>query len=54
MLIGDSAGAEAALLIASYEPHLADAIVANSPSYLVTARSPVRPASRPGRFTASR
>ncbi len=37
VLIGDSAGAEAALLIASYEPHLVDAIVANSPSYLVTA-----------------
>jgi dienelactone hydrolase len=36
VLIGDSAGAEAVLLIASYEPHLADAIVANSPSYLVT------------------
>ena len=36
MLIGDSAGAEAALLIASYQPHLVDAIVANSPSYLVT------------------
>ncbi len=37
VLIGDSAGAEAALLIASYEPHLVDAIVANSPRYLVTA-----------------
>jgi dienelactone hydrolase len=37
VLIGDSAGAEAVLLIASYEPHLADAIVANSPSYLITA-----------------
>jgi dienelactone hydrolase len=36
VLIGDSDGAEAALLIASYEPHLVDAIVANSPSYLVT------------------
>ena len=35
-MIGDSDGAEAALLIASYEPHLADAIVANSPSYLIT------------------
>ena len=35
VLIGDSAGAEAALLIASYEPHLVDAIVANSPNYLV-------------------
>ncbi len=37
VLIGDSAGAEATLLVASYEPHLVDAIVANSPSYLVTA-----------------
>jgi dienelactone hydrolase len=36
VLIGDSAGAEAALLIASYQPHLVDAVVANSPSYLVT------------------
>jgi dienelactone hydrolase len=36
VLIGDSDGAEAALLIASYEPHLVNAIVANSPSYLVT------------------
>jgi hypothetical protein len=36
VVIGDSDGAEAALLIASYEPHLADAIVANSPSYLIT------------------
>jgi dienelactone hydrolase len=36
VLIGYSAGAEAVLLIASYEPHLIDAIVANSPSYLVT------------------
>lgn len=45
VLIGDSAGAEAALLIASYEPHLADAIVANSPSYLVTAALSGPPAS---------
>ena len=37
VLIGSSAGAEAALLIASYEPHLINAVVANSPSYLVTA-----------------
>jgi dienelactone hydrolase len=36
VVIGDSDGAEAALLIASYEPHLVDAIVANSPSYLIT------------------
>ena len=35
VLISDSAGTEAALLIASYEPHLFDAIVANSPTYLV-------------------
>jgi dienelactone hydrolase len=35
VLIGDSDGADAVLLIASYEPHLADAIVANSPGYLV-------------------
>jgi dienelactone hydrolase len=39
VLIGGSDGAEAALLIASYEPHLVDAIVANSPSYLVTEHS---------------
>jgi dienelactone hydrolase len=39
VLIGGSDGAEAALLIASYEPHLVDAIVANSPNYLVTEHS---------------
>jgi dienelactone hydrolase len=40
VLIGDSDGAEAALLIASYEPHLVEAIVANSPSHLITQNSP--------------
>ena len=35
VLIGGSDGAEAALLIASNEPDLVDAIVANSPTYLV-------------------
>lgn len=35
VLIGDSDGADAALLIASYEPHLVDAIVANSPGHLI-------------------
>jgi dienelactone hydrolase len=35
VLIGGSDGAEAALLIASYEPHLVEAIVAESPLYLV-------------------
>jgi dienelactone hydrolase len=44
VLIGDSDGAEAALLIASYEPHLVDAIVANSPNYLVTQNAPGNPA----------
>jgi len=39
VLIGDSRGAEAALLIASYEPHLFDAVVANSPSYLINGAS---------------
>jgi hypothetical protein len=34
-LYGGSRGAEGALLIASYEPHLFDAVVANSPSYLI-------------------
>jgi dienelactone hydrolase len=32
VLIGGSRGAEAALLVASYEPHLFDAVVADSPS----------------------
>jgi hypothetical protein len=32
---GDSDGADAALLITSYEPHLVDAIVANSPGHLI-------------------
>jgi dienelactone hydrolase len=35
VLIGDSTGADAVLLTASYDPHLADAIVANSPGYLI-------------------
>ena len=35
VLIGDSDGADAVLLTASYEPHLVNAIVANSPGYLV-------------------
>jgi dienelactone hydrolase len=35
VLYGGSRGAEAALLIASYEPHLVDAVVANSPSAFV-------------------
>lgn len=38
VLYGGSRGAEGALLIASYEPHLVDAVVANSPSaYIVAA-----------------
>jgi dienelactone hydrolase len=35
VLYGASRGAEGALLIASYEPHLFDAVVANSPSHVV-------------------
>jgi dienelactone hydrolase len=35
VLDGGSRGAEGALLIASYEPHLVDAVVADSPSYLI-------------------
>jgi dienelactone hydrolase len=35
VLIGGSRGAEAALLVASYEPHLFDAVVADSPSAYV-------------------
>lgn len=35
VLIGTSRGAEGALLIASYEPHLFNAVIANSPSYLI-------------------
>lgn len=35
ILYGVSRGAEGALLIASYEPHLVDAVVASSPSYLI-------------------
>jgi dienelactone hydrolase len=35
ILVGGSRGAEGALLIASYEPHLFDAIVADSPSALI-------------------
>jgi len=37
VLYGGSRGAEGALLIASYEPHLVDAVVANSPSALIDA-----------------
>ena len=36
VLYGASAGAEAVLLLASYLPHLADGVVANSPSAVVT------------------
>jgi pimeloyl-ACP methyl ester carboxylesterase len=35
VLYGVSRGAEAALLIASYQPHLFDAVIASSPSYLI-------------------
>lgn len=35
ILYGVSRGAEGALLIASYEPNLVDAVVASSPSYLI-------------------
>ncbi|MBV9093499.1 MAG: dienelactone hydrolase family protein [Streptosporangiaceae bacterium] len=35
ILFGISRGAEGTLLIASYEPHLVDAVVASSPSYLI-------------------
>ncbi len=35
VLYGGSRGAEAALLIASYEPHLVDAVVLNSPSAVI-------------------
>jgi dienelactone hydrolase len=35
VLIGTSRGAEGALLIASYEPLLFNAVIANSPSYLI-------------------
>jgi hypothetical protein len=34
-LIGGSRGAEGALLIASYEPYLFSAVVANSPSWMI-------------------
>jgi len=37
VLYGGSRGAEGALLLASYEPHLVDAIVLNSPSALINA-----------------
>jgi dienelactone hydrolase len=37
VLFGISRGAEGALLIASYEPHLVNAVVASSPSYLINA-----------------
>jgi uncharacterized protein len=46
VLVGSSRGAEAALLIASYEPRLFNAVVANSPSSAIYgAFSPVDPAA---------
>ncbi len=35
VLFGGSRGAEGALLIAAYQPHLVDAVVASSPSYVI-------------------
>jgi dienelactone hydrolase len=43
VLYGVSRGAEGALLIASYEPHLVNAIVASSPSYLINGAYGGRP-----------
>lgn len=43
VLYGVSRGAEGALLIASYEPHLFDALVASSPSYLIYGASGGKP-----------
>ncbi|MGO8889109.1 MAG: acyl-CoA thioester hydrolase/BAAT C-terminal domain-containing protein [Streptosporangiaceae bacterium] len=43
VLYGASAGAEAVLLLASYLPHLADAVVADSPSAVVTPGTGVEP-----------
>ncbi len=40
IVYGVSRGAEGALLIASYEPHLVDAVVASSPSYLINGAYP--------------
>jgi dienelactone hydrolase len=43
ILYGVSRGAEGALLIASYEPHLFDAVVASSPSYLIDGATSHKP-----------
>jgi len=43
VLFGASRGAEGALLVASYEPHLVNAVVASSPSYLINSSYGGRP-----------
>lgn len=43
ILYGASRGAEGALLIASYQPHLVNAVVASSPSYLINGAFGGRP-----------
>ena len=52
VLYGASDGAQAALLLASYLPHLADAVVASSPPTSSMARTAA--AARAGRSAASR
>ena len=52
VLYGAPAGAEAVLLLASYLPHLADAVLADSPAAVVTPGS-ARPPARPGRSAAT-